>query len=389
MPRAWRIGGRALIHFTAHGVPDVAGTFVGKYQIKREIASGGMGIVYEAVQDQPRRVVALKLMRAGLGSRAAVHRFEAEAQTLARLHHPNIAQVYEAGTHEAGAIRVPYFAMEYIPGAQAIDTYANANRLGTIDRLRLFAVVCDAVHHGHTRGIIHRDLKPQNVLVGADGVLKVIDFGVVRAVDSDQTSPTLQTSAGSVIGTPLYCSPEQFEGDPNALDGRTDVYSLGMLLYELLLARLPYTFASGALAEVGRVVCTAQPVRPSKVKRELGRDVDAVILTALQKDRALRYPSAAALAADVRCLINGEPVSKFASRRTLIGVTRMRSAIVRHPAGTALFVMITSWIIAWQLCAAAGLLDADRSMDPVAIGQPCSVRRSEQAAAIGKGDHDQ
>src|SRR5262245_49040754 len=231
-------------------VPELAGTFIGKYQIKREIESGGMGVVYEAVQDQPRRVVALKLMRVGLGSRSALRRFEAEAQALGRLHHPNIAQIYEAGTHVAGALSIPFFAMEYIAGAKAIDSYAVANKLSTIERLKLFALACDAVHHGHTRGIIHRDLKPQNVLVGADGVVKVIDFGVARAVDSDLASPTLQTNAGAVIGTPLYCSPEQFDGDPNALDERTDVYSLGVMLYELLVGRLPYTIGSQALAEV-------------------------------------------------------------------------------------------------------------------------------------------
>src|SRR5947208_1931826 len=156
-------------------------------------------------------------MRVGLGSRSAIRRFETEAQTLGRLHHPNIAQIYEAGTHFADPLSVPFFAMEYIAGARAIDSYAQSSKLDTVERLKLFALVCDAVHHGHTRGIIHRDLKPQNVLVGADGVPKVIDFGVARATDSDLTAPTLQTNAGAVIGTPLYCSPEQFEGDPNAI----------------------------------------------------------------------------------------------------------------------------------------------------------------------------
>lgn len=331
-------------------VPDLRGKFVGKYEIMDAIDAGGMGMVYRAMQEQPRRVVALKLMRVGFGSRMALHRFETEAQTLARLHHSNIAQIYEAGMHTDGTMSVPYFAMEYVAGARAIDAYANAKQLGVRERLELFATACDAVEHAHTRGIIHRDIKPQNVLVGADGVLKVIDFGVARATDSDLAAPTLQTHAGAVIGTPLYCSPEQFDGDSSALDERTDVYSLGMVLYELLVARLPYTFSSQALPEVSRVITTEEPLRPSKVKRELGRDVDAVILTALQKDRSRRYPTAAALAADVQCLISGDPISRFAARSaSLRFFSRLRQLATRHPAGIAMLVMIVSWAVSYLL----------------------------------------
>jgi serine/threonine protein kinase len=174
---------------------------IGQYTIRRVIATGGMGVVYEALQEKPRRTVALKVMKSGIASTSALRRFEYESQLLARLQHPGIAQVYEAGTHDDGTGPIPYFAMEYIPNARPITEYAEQKKLGTRERMQLFAQVCDAVHHGHQKGIIHRDLKPGNILVNPQGQVKVIDFGVARSTDSDMALTTLQTDVGQLIGT--------------------------------------------------------------------------------------------------------------------------------------------------------------------------------------------
>ena len=196
------------------------GTKIGSCTLKRIIGSGGMGTVYEAVQEQPRRRVALKMMKRGITSRSATRRFEFESQTLARLKHQGVAQVYEAGTHDDGSGGVPYFVMEYIPNAKTITEYVNERKLGTKDRLTLFSKVCDAVQHGHLKGIVHRDLKPANILVESSGQPKVIDFGVARGTDSDMVVTTLQTDVGQLIGTLQYMSPEQCDADPSDIDAR-------------------------------------------------------------------------------------------------------------------------------------------------------------------------
>ena len=207
---------------------------IGRYTIQRVIASGGMGTVYEAEQEHPRRTVAVKVMRTGLASRSALRRFEYESQLLARLRHAGIAQVFEAGTHDDGTGPVPYFVMEFVPDARPITEFAQANDLTTRERLELFARVCDAVEHGHTKSIIHRDLKPSNLLVDAEGQPKIIDFGVARSTDADVAVTTLRTDVGQLIGTLQYMSPEQCAADPDEIDTRSDVYGLGVVLYELL-----------------------------------------------------------------------------------------------------------------------------------------------------------
>ncbi|MCK4873609.1 MAG: serine/threonine protein kinase [Phycisphaerales bacterium] len=285
---------------------------IGHYTIKSFIGSGGMAQVYLAVQEHPRRKVALKLMRTGITSRSALRRFEFESQILGRLHHPNIAQVYEAGTHDDGSggdiPGVPYFAMEYIPNAKPITEYARDKKLSTKDRLGLLAKVCDAVHHGHQKGIIHRDLKPGNILVDSSGEPKVIDFGVARSTDSDMAVTTLQTDVGQLIGTLQYMSPEQCEADPDDLDTRSDVYALGVVLYELLCAQLPYDVTKVAVYEAARIVREEPPAKPSTLDRTLRGDVETIALKALEKERERRYRSAEALGDDIHKYLSNEPI---------------------------------------------------------------------------------
>ena len=284
------------------------GQRVGRYRIRSVIGTGGMGRVYAAVQETPRRTVALKIMRPGIASKSALRRFELEAQTLARLRHPGIAQVYEAGTHDDGSGAVPFFAMEYVPGAKPITAHAAAKKLTPRQRLELFTKVCDAVAHGHQKGIFHRDLKPGNILVDASGRPKIIDFGVARATDSDMAVTTLQTDIGQLIGTLQYMAPEQCDADPHALDIRCDVYALGVVLYELLCGRPPYDVSNVALHEAVRVVRDEAPARPSTIDRTLRGDVETIALKALEKDPDRRYQSAADLGRDIGRYLAQEPI---------------------------------------------------------------------------------
>jgi len=281
---------------------------IGAYRIRRLLAAGGMGSVYLAVQEHPRRTVALKVMKHTIGSDSLLRRFEYESQILARLRHPHIAQVYDAGTHQDNGEAIPYFAMEYVPSARPITDYVTSHKLDTRQRLELFAKVCDAVHHGHQRGIIHRDLKPGNILVDASGEPKIIDFGVARATDSDMTITTLQTDIGQLIGTVQYMSPEQCEADPHDLDVRSDVYALGVLLYELLCERLPYDVTRAAMHVAARIIREQLPPKPSTVNRSLRGDIETITLKSLEKNRQRRYQSAADLAQDIDRYLHNEPI---------------------------------------------------------------------------------
>ena len=281
---------------------------IGPYQVKRIIGSGGMGTVVLAQQDNPRRDVAIKIMNPGVISRKALRRFEFEAQTLGRLQHSAIAQVYEAGTFDEGSGGRPYFAMEYVADATELVDYVTDQELDIKARLQLFRAICAGVEYGHQRGVIHRDLKPGNILVDAEGHPKIIDFGVARSTESDSVSATLATEAGQLIGTLQYMSPEQVDLDPAGLDTRSDVYALGVILYQLLVARLPYDLGSISLAKAAEFIRTAQPARLSEINPAFKGDLETICLKALEKDRERRYQSVGDLSEDLHRYLNDESI---------------------------------------------------------------------------------
>jgi hypothetical protein len=323
---------------TAQWIPAT----IGRYRILRVVGEGGMGIVYEAEQDQPRRLVALKVIRPGLASSDMLRRFERESQALGRLHHVGIAQIYEAGTAETGFGAQPYFAMEFIHGIP-LRQYAESHRLNTRQRLELMARVCESVEHAHQHGIIHRDLKPGNILVDEAGQPKVLDFGVAR-LTGGATQATLQTDLGQLVGTLAYMSPEQVLGDPGQMDSRSDVYALGVILYELLAQRLPYEIKDQVYDAV-RTIREEDPKGLSSINRVFRGDIETIVAKALEKDKARRYASAAAMQADIRKYLADEPISA----RPASTIYQLQKFAQRHKAlvsATAIvFVVLVAGVV--------------------------------------------
>jgi serine/threonine protein kinase/tetratricopeptide (TPR) repeat protein len=310
------------------------GDVIGNYKIRELLGEGGCGAVYVAEQTEPvRRRVALKVIKLGMDTRSVIARFEAERQALAMMDHPNIARVLDAGTTSSGR---PYFVMELVRGIRITD-YCDQNHLNTGQRLDLFIQVCHAVQHAHQKGIIHRDLKPSNILVTLhDGVPvpKVIDFGIAKATEGRLTDLTVYTELHQFIGTPAYMSPEQAEMSGLDIDTRSDIYSLGVLLYELLTGKTPFDakeLARAGLEQMRRTIREQEPMRPStqlstmldadltavakrhgaeapKLVHLVRGDLDWIVMKALEKDRARRFDTANALAADVGRFLSNEPV---------------------------------------------------------------------------------
>ncbi len=323
------------------GIPE----FAGPYRILGILGEGGMGVVYHALQEEPiHREVAVKLMRAR--SRPEVlSRFLAERQTLARMEHRNIAKILEAGATAEGR---PYLAMELVRG-QPIDEYCLERKLLEKDRIKLFLSVCRGVQHAHLKGVIHRDLKPANILVseGVDGPrLKIIDFGIARTLEDD-TDSTFPTLAGQVLGTPEYMSPEQALGDPEAVDTRTDIYSLGVILYELLTHRLPYDLKEMSVVEKLRRVSEseADPMGPRPSGKKRDPDLETIVRRAIEKDSGRRYLSAEAFAADLLRLLNDEPILA----RPPSTIYQLRKLARRHRLAFVSLCIITSLLVTFGI----------------------------------------
>src|SRR5436190_11417721 len=378
---------------------------IGPYRIIERVGEGGMGLVYKAEQRQPvRRLVALKVIRIGMDTEEVVARFEAERQALALMNHPNVAKVYEAGMTDAGR---PFFAMEFVPGVP-LNVYCDQNKLTTRQRLEMFVQVSNAVQHAHQKGIIHRDLKPSNILMTLfDGkpVPKVIDFGIAKATNQQLTQRTLYTQTGALVGTPEYMSPEQAQTSGLDVDTRTDVYSLGVILFELLTGTQPFDakkLRSAGLDGMARMIRETEPPRPStrlteapqdatggtktdigalhrtdmrSLRREIAGDLDWIVLKAMEKDRTRRYDSAAALAADVQRHLDSEPVLARPPSPTY----RMSRFVNRHKIGVAAAAAVAVALVAGLGAATYGMVQARKQSQRAEAARKSAIEA--QAAA--------
>lgn len=384
------------------GVVEGPGTVVGDYKLLEKIGEGGFGLVFVAEQQRPvRRKVAMKIVKPGMDTRDVVARFEAERQALAMMDHPNIARVFDAGSTATGR---PYFVMELVRGI-AITEFCEQRHLDTRERLELFVMVCRGVQHAHQKGVIHRDIKPSNVLVTLhDGtpVVKVIDFGVAKAIGQTLTEKTIYTRFTAMIGTPLYMSPEQAEMSGLDVDTRSDIYSLGMLLYELVTGATPFDEArldSAGLDELRRIIREEDPPRPSTrlstpsdgVSKLAPRwntsyehsmlirgDLDWVVMKAIEKDRTRRYETANALAADVLRFLRDEPVEARPPSR----LYRLRKFVHRRKATFAtvsivvLAMVLGTGISIWQAAVAV----AERNEKERALDEAVQARNEANQA---------
>lgn len=401
---------------------------IGRYRIIRKIGEGGMGVVFEARQDSPARTVALKAIRPGLTSGLMLRRFQLEAEVLGQLTHPGIAHIYDAGTAEvrmpgaAAGHQQPFFAMEYVHGSP-LNAYVIEHSLSSRERLELIARIADAVQHAHQHGVIHRDLKPGNILVPAAGPVrpasravgasggksgaetlrsgppglptpKVLDFGVARLTGADVQTMTLQTGVGQLIGTLPYMSPEQVAGDSRQVDTRSDVYSLGVILYEVLAGRLPYDVRNRSIPEAARVIREEEPSRLSTVNVVFRGDVETIVSRAIEKDKERRYQSAEQFAADIRRYLRDEPivarppsawyqVSKFARRNKALvgGAVTAFVALLIAAAGMTWFALRES---GERRRAEEALAVASRARDAEKTQRDMAERRFDEVRALAR-----
>lgn len=345
--------------------PITTGTMIGPYKLLQQIGAGGMGVVFMAQQEEPvRRKVAIKVIRHGMDSKNVIARFEAERQALAIMNHPNISRIYDAGVTDSGR---PYFVMELITGLP-ITRFCDKRKLTLQKRLELFQKVCHAVQHAHQKGVIHRDIKPSNIMVTQiEGAFspKIIDFGIAKAINQSLTEKTLFTSYGNMVGTPEYMSPEQAELNGLDVDTCSDVYSLGVVLYELMTGTTPfYQLKDSGLRQFCDAICTKEPelastrvnklndtldkvtdnrgVAGRELKLFLRGDVDWILAKCLAKRREDRYATVADLASDIRRYLNGEPVLAAAPSRSY----RVRKFLARHRlASTTVAILAASMLV--------------------------------------------
>jgi tetratricopeptide (TPR) repeat protein len=377
------------------GGPDLlalGGQKIGRYRLDSLIAEGAMAAVYRATQSRPDRVVALKLFRTALPLVDARHRFRREAQALARLTHPNIARIYEAGLHEIASSpsdspfpaaspeaprALPFIAMEFVDGS-TITTFANSNKLDDRARIRLMLQVIDAVEAAHQQAVIHRDIKPGNVLVDQTGTVKVLDFGIAR-VAGEADSATWQTTSGVLLGTPGYMSPEQAAGQIDEIDVRTDVWALGVLLFELLTGHQPIDAKHTSITELLRKLETEEPRRLTQLRPDLRGDLDTLLATALERDKSRRYPSAAALGLDLQRFLAQRPIeARPATRLYVAGKFIRRNRIPLAFGAVLLGSLLGGSVASWIGFARA--VDAKRQAEANAILALQSADRERQSA---------
>lgn len=360
--------------------PEIAerpGTIIGRYKLLQQIGEGGFGVVFMAEQREPvRRKVALKIVKPGMDSREVIARFEAEQQALALMDHPHVARVLDASTTNTGR---PYFVMELVKGVPLTE-YCDKNGLSTQARLHLFIQVCRAVQYAHQKGIIHRDIKPSNILVTLhDGkpVPKIIDFGVAKAINQQLTEKTLFTSYGRMVGTPQYMSPEQAEMSGLDVDTRSDIYSLGIVLYELLTGTTPVDserLRKAGYAEMQRLIRDEDPPRPSvrlstlgerltviakhrnidpkRLRQQIRGELDWIVMKSLEKDRVNRYDSAAGLAADVERFLRGEAVEAHPPSVSY----RLRKFARRNRLAVVLSLLVTAAMVFALAATSVGMI---------------------------------
>ena len=382
---------------------DMESERIGPYRLLQLIGEGGFGSVYMAEQLQPvRRKVALKIIKLGMDTRQVIARFEAERQALALMEHPNIAKVLDAGATDTGR---PYFVMELVRGIPITD-YCDRNNLSTRERLELFVQICRAVQHAHQKGVIHRDIKPSNVLVTLhDGtpVPKIIDFGIAKATSQRLTEKTLFTEFMQFIGTPQYMSPEQAEMSGLDVDTRTDIYSLGVLLYELITGTTPFdgdTLRDAAYTEVQRIIREVDPPTPSKRLSTLGDrlhevarsrrsegkalsrlvrgDLDWIVMKALDKDRTRRYETAAALAADVQHHLDNEPVKAGPPGAGY----KVYKFVRRHRVGVVAGAVVAGAVLIGFAAATVGFIEARHERDHAVAAEQAAKKEAASAKAI-------
>jgi len=400
-----KVGFEGNADATLEGSPLIEGpgTKIGHYELLELIGEGGMGLVYLAQQKEPvKRRVALKIVKLGMDTKQVVARFEAERQTLALLEHPNIAHVFDAGTTDSGR---PYFVMEYVKG-KSITKCCDEKKLGIETRLELFQQVCEGVHHAHQKGIIHRDIKPSNILVSVQDdkpVPKIIDFGIAKAITQPLIEKTSYTEQGQLLGTPEYMSPEQAEMAYQDIDTCSDIYSLGVLLYELLTGATPFDakrLREGGIDHIQRVICQEEPRTPSarltslgdKAKevaerrrtqiitltRRLHRELEWIPMKAMRKDRTRRYRSASELADDIQNYLTGTPL--IAGPEST--VYRARKFVRKHAGSVATAALLLVVII---LGLAASILmgcRAERAREREAVARAQAEQARDKEAAL-------